>query len=182
VPTEEAWQILADQLYFTALSFGLIVHAFVVMPNHFHLLVSNPHGNLSPAMAWFMRETAREMNRRSGFFNQLWGSRFFRSEIRTKHYYRLAYKYIYRNPVKAKLTTNCQDYEFSTLGSKIGRFSAIVPVVDEMLMSDVEGVLRWINEAPKATDEESVRRALRHSIFQLPKLKRAPNPLEHELM
>ena len=43
------------------------------MGNHFHLLVTAPDGNLSAAMLYFMRETSREVSRRSGKINQTWG-------------------------------------------------------------------------------------------------------------
>jgi len=32
--------------------FGLRIHAYVLMGNHYHLLVETPLANLSPAMQW----------------------------------------------------------------------------------------------------------------------------------
>jgi len=32
--------------------YGLLVHAYVLMDNHYHLLVETPEGNLSTVMKW----------------------------------------------------------------------------------------------------------------------------------
>ena len=48
----------ADRAHFLGLlgelpdRFGLRVHAYVLMDNHFHLLVETPEANLSRAMQW----------------------------------------------------------------------------------------------------------------------------------
>ena len=43
------------------------------------------------------------MNRLAGRINQVYGSRFHRSLILDYQYYQSAYKYVYRNPVKAQI-------------------------------------------------------------------------------
>jgi REP element-mobilizing transposase RayT len=57
------------------------IHAFVLMSNHFHLVVSFPENNMSEAMNYFMRETSRMISRDAGRINQTYGSRYFRSII-----------------------------------------------------------------------------------------------------
>src|SRR5437868_8579917 len=78
---ETTWHILCDYLYFVKFAFNLKIHSFVLMNNHFHLLVSTPDANLSKAMNYFMRESSKEINRLSGHENQVWGGRFYRTLI-----------------------------------------------------------------------------------------------------
>ena len=48
----------ADRRHFLALlgtlaeRLGVLVHAYVLMDNHFHLLLETPEANLSQAMQW----------------------------------------------------------------------------------------------------------------------------------
>ncbi|MGE0526086.1 MAG: transposase, partial [Bdellovibrionales bacterium] len=66
LPLEEVWLILSESLYFLSKAFELQTISFVLMPNHFHLLATDAQGIMPKAMLWFMRETSREMGRRSG--------------------------------------------------------------------------------------------------------------------
>ena len=42
--------------------FNIIIHSFVLMLNHYHLLLETPSGNLSRCMLYLNREFARRFN------------------------------------------------------------------------------------------------------------------------
>ena len=44
--------------------FGLAVHAFCLMPNHYHLLLQTPRANLSAAAGWLHTTYSIRFNRR----------------------------------------------------------------------------------------------------------------------
>ena len=181
---EQVWSIMGKHLNFLSHAFGIKIFQFVLMQNHFHLLVRAPNGNLSEGMSYFMRETSRELARTSRRLNSTYGGRFFRSEIRSLHYFLTAYKYLYRNPVEAGLCVNVEDYRWSTLYGLFGYEHLIVPVVEDLtLFSDVEGTLRWLNQNPLSKDWQSVKSALRRRTFKLRKDRnsRVPNSLEDRL-
>ncbi|WP_081111818.1 transposase [Bdellovibrio bacteriovorus] len=46
------------------------IYAFVLMSNHFHLLIRFPENNMSEAMTYFMRESSRMISRQAGRINQ----------------------------------------------------------------------------------------------------------------
>ncbi len=128
-------------------------------------------------MANFMRETSRFMNERTQRINQAYGARHFRSIIPSHHYYLQAYKYIYRNPVVAGLSGNCQDYDFSSLKFLLGGLRATFPVVgDETLFSDVEGTLSWLNRQSAERDWTAVGRAMKRKEFRLNKDSHSKKP------
>jgi putative transposase len=95
----EAWELFSDYLYFINKNFGIRIHSFVLMPNHFHMIARDPELNLSSAMNYFMRETSKLMASESRTINRVWGAPFHSSLIDSPLYYLHAYKYVYRNPV-----------------------------------------------------------------------------------
>src|SRR5689334_21017913 len=66
IPLTEVWSLMGDYLAVIEHEFKILIHAFVLMPNHFHLISTAPDANISVALNYFMRETSREITRLSG--------------------------------------------------------------------------------------------------------------------
>ncbi len=169
IPIEEVWAISSRYLFFLHHAFGVRIHSFVLMNNHWHLIAEFPEANFSEAMTYFMRETSRCIGRAGNRINHVYGGRCFRSEIQTARYFSHAYKYVYRNPVEAGVSRLAENYDFSTLRSLIGCSHTIIPLVEDKLLfqNSVSQVLDWINRKPQDEDRDSVRSALRKSTFSL---------------
>lgn len=181
IPIPEVWDIMCHQLYFMHHGFETRIHGFVLMSNHFHLLVSTPQANISQAMAYFMRESSRAITRTAGRINQTYGGRYFRCIVSSHHYFLNAYKYFYRNPVEAGLSQKVEDYPFSTLHGLIGKSKLHIPIAEDLTyFSDPQGTLNWLNTPVPKEDWESVRKALRNREFHLAKdpFTRKPSHLE----
>src|SRR5579862_9917763 len=73
LPTEKMWEICINQLFNVTIAYGLRVHAFTLMDNHYHLLASTPFSNLGSIMNYFMREVSREVNQTTGRTNHVFG-------------------------------------------------------------------------------------------------------------
>jgi REP element-mobilizing transposase RayT len=58
---------------------GWQVHACCLMPNHFHLVVETPRGNLVAGMKWFLGAYTGRFNRRHKVFGHLFSGRYRRS-------------------------------------------------------------------------------------------------------
>ena len=52
------------------------VHAFCLMPNHFHLVVETPPGNLVGEMQWLLGTYSGRFNRRHKLFGHLFSGRY----------------------------------------------------------------------------------------------------------
>ena len=50
--------------------FGLVIHAYCLMPNHYHLLCATPWANLSRAVGWVQAAYAIRHNRRPGHIHR----------------------------------------------------------------------------------------------------------------
>ncbi len=55
---------------------GWHVHAYVLMPNHFHLVVETPQSNLVIGMKWFLGTYTGRFNRRHQVFGHLFSGRY----------------------------------------------------------------------------------------------------------
>ncbi len=163
---------MTRQLYFVSHAFNLRVHAFVLMNNHFHLIVRTPDGNLSDAMRYFMRETSREITFVSGRINQTYGSRFHRSLLHSPLYYLHAYKYLYRNPVEAGLCELVEEYKFSSLQGLLGETWLDVPVRED----DNWGCLATREEISSMAQYGSYKRTLVSSSKGLKKNPHSNSP------
>ena len=166
LPMDVVWAVMEDYLYLTSLSFGLEIHAFVLMSNHFHLLLSAPLGNLEQALLYFMRETSRELNRLSGRINQTYGGRNYKTLLPNEHAFRNCYKYLYCNPLRAGLCDRVELYPYSTLAGLLGAQRLTIPVKDEL--HDLEALLEWLNQPAIPTGLKDMKSALRRTVFKLP--------------
>ncbi len=178
---EVVWEIMSRNLFFVNSAFNLRVHAFVLMNNHFHLIVRTPDANLSQAMRYFMRETSRELTFRSGRINQTYGSRFHRSLLNNPLYYLHAYKYLYRNPVKAGLCKTVEEYPYSSLPGLLGERWLDIPVCEDEnwgVLRSREITLSWLNSSPSSEEWDEVRCALKKPIFKLSPVNKRPSSLE----
>lgn len=66
---------MMEQLLYMHKIFGLAVHSFVLMGNHFHLLCHTPNGNLDQIMQVFLRSTSIKINLQAKSINHLWGGK-----------------------------------------------------------------------------------------------------------
>ena len=169
VPLSVVWSVMEDYLYLTHRAYGVKIHSFVLMPNHFHLLAAFPNNNLAASMSFFMRETSREINRLASSINHVYGGRHKKSLIDNFSYLINVYKYIYRNPARANLCERVERYPYSTLSGLCGESRLCIPLVeDTFLFAPMfeDQVLAWLNTATKPTDDDEIRRGLKHSIFE----------------
>jgi putative transposase len=179
IPTKEAWEISCNFLRSVSHAYAINVHLFLMMDNHIHLIASAPENNLSQAMRYFFSETSRTMNKASNKINHTWGAQHRPTKINDYNHYVNAYKYGYQNPVEAKIVERVEDYPYSSLRGLIGYEPCILTIQDDLLFSNgLQRHLEWLNTPPKASDWESVRRALRRKVFTLPKIDSRPNGLE----
>ena len=162
----DVWNIFCDELYLTSKFYDMIIHSFVLMNNHFHLIASTPEANVDKCMHRFMGNTSRRLTEAGNRVNGTYGSRYYKSILQHPSYFLNTYKYNYFNPVKASIVNHVEDYPYSTLHGLLGRSKIILPIIDETLFDKSLDTLNWLNTAPRAKDLELVRKALKRPYFK----------------
>ncbi len=85
---------------------GWRVHAFVLMGNHYHLLLETPHANLVDGMRWLQGTYTKRFNIRHKVWGHLFQSRYKALLVDPGgDYFQTACSYIHLNPARA----NCFD-------------------------------------------------------------------------
>lgn len=104
------------------------VHAYVLMTNHVHLLVTSSLADgVSRTMQYTAGRYAAAVNVHLGRSGTLWEGRFRSSPIDTDRYLLACYRYIELNPVRAGMVKRPQDYPWSSIGVNCGtRASSLV--------------------------------------------------------
>lgn len=77
----------------------LIIHAYVLMNNHYHLVVQTPEANLSEAMQWLSVSYSMWFNRRHGRVGPLFQGRFKSIPIENSAWAYEVSLYVHLNPV-----------------------------------------------------------------------------------
>ena len=80
--------------------FGVVVHAYCLMPNHYHLVVQTPRGNLSRALGWLQTTYTIRFNRRYRRSGHLFQGRFKAQLVDAEEYGRWLVQYVHLNPVR----------------------------------------------------------------------------------
>lgn len=98
-----------------ALKFECRVHAYVLMTNHVHLLVTPPAaGAVSRMMQAVGRRYVRFINDSIGRTGTLWEGRYKSSLVDSERYVIACYRYIELNPVRAAMVAEPGDYPWSS--------------------------------------------------------------------
>jgi REP element-mobilizing transposase RayT len=94
--------------------FKLEVHAYVLMKNHFHLLVHTKEANLSRAIQWLGVSYSVWFNRRHKRSGHLFQGRFKSFLIENDHYFTAMCLYIHGNPLRARIVRRLSNYRWSS--------------------------------------------------------------------
>jgi len=172
---DQMWEIFSEQLEIVSERYEAMVIAFVLMSNHFHLLVRTPLANLDQIMNYLMRETSRHVGKRAGRINHVFGGRYKSTLIGDERYLYHAYRYVYQNPLAANLVSAAEDYPYSTLSTALGKGTLPFKLRDDLAIkwSPIPVALpkrvKWLNQKYNERERKLVGGALRRVVFSFTK-------------
>ena len=117
-------KILEDQADKTA----CIVHAYVLMTNHIHLLLTpEKTDSASMLMKHLNQRYVQYFNRKYDRSGSLWEGRFKSCITQTENYLLACYRYIEMNPVRAGMVEHPSEYRWSSYCTNAGsKYSSLV--------------------------------------------------------
>jgi putative transposase len=101
--------------------FDIVLFAYCLMPNHFHLLVKVQKGeNLSCGMQWFMTTHVRRYHRHYRSSGHIWQGRYKSFAIQDDDHFLTVARYVEGNPVRAGLVGSAVDWVWSSHRGRSG--------------------------------------------------------------
>ncbi len=100
--------------------FGWSVTAYVLMTNHFHLVVQTPNAGLSRGMHWLNTKYVCWFNRRHRRSGHLYQGRFKAFLVERESYLLEVLRYVVLNPVRAGMAKHPADYRWSSYRATAG--------------------------------------------------------------
>lgn len=94
--------------------FDMDIYAYVLMENHYHLLVKTHKANLKKAMHWFGTTYTQKYNWRHSRHGHLFQGRYKSIIVQNDAYMLRLSCYIHRNPLRAKIVNRLADYPWSS--------------------------------------------------------------------
>ena len=90
--------------------FGIKVHTYCLMTNHYHFLIETPEANLSRAIQWTNMSYAAYFNRKRDRRGHLFQGRFKSILVDADEYLKHLSRYIHLNPLRAKMVEQLVSY------------------------------------------------------------------------
>ena len=90
--------------------YDFYINAYVVMPEHVHLLVSEPKGAILAKAIQALKLSVSVQQEKTPF----WQARYYDFNVFTQHKFRQKMKYIHRNPVTRGLVATPEDWAWSS--------------------------------------------------------------------
>lgn len=170
IPMSEVWKISIEAFNKAQANNPAIVFQFVLMSNHYHLLIQTPNSDIDKFMFWFNRTFSNRLREESGRINRMFGTNYKWSLIKHHAYFKNVFRYIYQNPVRAKLVKRCEDYPYSTLHYTAKNME--VPFAHKPILH-VESDLEFINDAFCEEKARIIKNALQNTTYKESRLRTA---------
>lgn len=169
IPLIDVWQIAKKSLNHAYLKYPADIAQFVLMNNHYHLLIRTPDKNIDLFMYEFNKNFSLQLRLRTGLINKMFGGRYKWSLVTTNKYLINVSKYIYQNPIRAGVCLKCEDYRYSTLYYKNSKKLFIVPLVSS---NEFDDDLCFLNDIYEKETENLIRKGLTKTTFKLVKKRK----------
>jgi putative transposase len=131
---------------------------YCLLPNHFHLaLWPQEDGDLSDYMMWLLTAHVRRYHQHYHSSGHVWQGRFRAFPIQEDDHLLTVLRYIVRNPVRAGLVAQAQDWRWSSAAWARGAN----PVVDASPVPRPADWLEWVNQPQSEAEVERLRECLR---------------------
>lgn len=134
------------------------IHAYCLMPNHFHLLlVPTEPNSLSKFMQWVMTSHVRYYHKKNKTTGHIWQGRYKSFIVEKEGYYITLMRYIEANAKRAKFVKRAEDWDY---GSLIEREHKHRKLLSESYMKLDENWAEYVNTPIKKGELCNIRNSV----------------------
>lgn len=94
--------------------FDYNIFAYVIMDNHYHLLLQTFNNPIGEVMFHINNVTSKFIKDYLGYTGHIFKGRYNSKLVQTNEYFLWLIRYIHRNPIRAGICTNVEDYKWSS--------------------------------------------------------------------
>ena len=178
--TDQVCAMFLDRVAETPSLYGCRIHGYALMPNHYHLMVETPRGNLSEVMRHIGGTFTQDYNRAMQLDGPLFPGRYRNRVVESDAYWQHLLAYLHLNPVKAGLSSTPVNCTWSSHDAYVGTGKTPEWLTTAELLAmfgGPEGVARYVadvqrkrQEAPASFDPEDFWRPANTSPSEGPRL------------
>ncbi|WP_207923188.1 transposase [Marinomonas flavescens] len=154
---DEDYKAYAFWMKEAAIKYDVAIHAFVLMTNHVHILLTVQYG---AAVSQFMQHIGRcyvpFINHKYGRSGSIWEGRFKSSLVQSDRYFLAVMRYIELNPVRANIVGHPSLYRWSSFlhncGTKQFSFITTHPIYNSLGINNQTRVCNYLSMFEHPTD------------------------------
>ncbi len=127
--------------------YNVTIHAFTILPTHYHVLIQTHKDNLSEAMRLLNSAYAAWYNFKSKRVGHLWKGRFDSYMLFDEEHFWNVVKYIERNALSLGLVKDIKEWEYQSLALRLKntKFNEIIRE-SKILTKPLEEYINWLNK------------------------------------
>ena len=150
--TSRQYDLFVAKLERSALQFGVRVHAYCLLPNHFHLLLTTRDANLSRFMQSLLTAFTVAVNRMQSTPGHVFQGRFKAHLVEAQRYLSEVSRYIHLNPVRTAQARalNLEERRAALLSYRWSSYAALIGLQAAPAWLDIGPVLQTWGEADEA--------------------------------
>ncbi|MDR3492194.1 MAG: transposase, partial [Gammaproteobacteria bacterium] len=156
---EEDYHYYLDRLLYASEEHECDIHAYVLMTNHVHFLVSPvKEENIGKMMQTLGRYYVRYFNYKYKRTGTLWEGRYKAALINSEQYLFTCMRYIELNPVRARIVLNPIEYSWSSyLCNAIGMINPLIKPHDDYQRLGLENYQALFNQVIEQKELDAIR-------------------------
>lgn len=171
--TEKDYERFLGYLESATERYGAEIHCFCLMPNHYHLLLETPRGNLHAILHHLNTSYTNYFNSKTGRAGHLFQGRYRGILVDRDNYALELSRYIHLNPVRARLVKDPSQYPWSSYLAYSGREKGWYWLQTEFILEQVSSkkkeacrqYQRYVREAVEKNAEDPLRKAVASAVL-----------------
>lgn len=140
--------------------YAILIHSYVLMDNHYHLILETPKGNLLKVMHGINGGYTAYFNRKYKRSGHLFQGRYKGIVVDKDNYLVELSRYVHLNPVRAEITARPEQYRWSSYPGYIGKARELKWVEYSWILSQFGSSAKRAREKYKGYVEEGMKKRI----------------------